>query len=320
MKKNKLLSNIVFILIVCIILIPCLLLVGTKINDRAKEKVDVYYLNTLNHTLVPIKAKLSKEVGKEEMTSCVIESMQTALQKNGVVSAIPKSVKILSTEVQNDMVSVNVSEDYNQLGNADEVICRSALVWTLTSLDFVNEVQILVEGKPLLNSNGRERGVMSRSTLLLEPEISPEVTEYAIVQLYFTNKEGTDLVVEDRMVEVTANQPREKAILEQLIAGPKDEGAYATIPVDTKIREITTTADGICYVNLSQEFASKPSNLNEAVTIYSIVNSLCKLEQIDKVQFLIEGEKMEVYKGRKDFGTPFTAIKDIQSVTAGEQP
>ena len=320
MKKNKILLNIVLVLIVCIILIPCLFVFGSKMNDSAREKVDIYYLSTLNHTLIPMKTKLPDKENESELISYTLESMQIPVQKDGIRCAFPRNVEILSAELKGDTVLLNLSQNYYKLGNAEEVISRSALVWTLTSLDFVNAIELQIEGKPLKNGNGQKVGVMNRNTLILEPEISPEITEYAIVQLYFTNKDGSDFVVEDRVVEVTANQPREKAILEQLISGPKEEGAYATIPIDTKIRELTTTADGICYVNLSQEFVSKPSNLNEALTIYSIVNSLCELEEVDKVQFLIEGEKMEVYKGRKDFGTPFTAIKNIETVVKREEP
>ncbi len=50
----------------------------------------------------------------------------------------------------------------------------------------------------------------------------------------------------------------------------------------------------------------------ELLTIYSIVNSLCKLDQIDRVQFLVEGKKLDTYKDNLQFKTPFTAVDSIR--------
>lgn len=101
----------------------------------------------------------------------------------------------------------------------EETICRSSVVWTLTSLDFVKNVRILVEGEPLKNQNGEAYAIFNRDNVWIDTEISAETTGYAILTLYFANAEGTDLVAEERVVEVNANQTREKTVLEQLIAG-----------------------------------------------------------------------------------------------------
>ena len=50
----------------------------------------------------------------------------------------------------------------------------------------------------------------------------------------------------------------------------------------------------------------------ELLTIYSIVNSLCELDQIDRVQFLVEGKKLDTYKDNLQFKTPFTAVDSIR--------
>jgi germination protein M len=108
--------------------------------------------------------------------------------------------------------------------------------------------------------------------------------------------------------------------LEQLIAGPKEEDHYATIPPETKIMDVTTTSDGVCYVNLSQEFVTKHSggSTGELLTIYSIVNSLSEMENVEKVQFLIEGEKVEAFKGHVDFSTPFVPVKSLKTVDVAQ--
>ena len=75
------------------------------------------------------------------------------------------------------------------------------------------------------------------------------------------------------------------------------------------------TKEGICFVNLSKEF--KTTHIGgtsaETMTIYSIVNTLGELDSVEKVQFLIEGQKEDEYI-HFIFNEPFqpdpTLIKD----------
>lgn len=313
MRKNKLLLNIVLVIILCIIVIPCGMLLFGSIYGDSSDKAEIYY-TTPGYVLKAQKTRISEDISREEAIMQLLNSMKEPSKKDGISPAVPEDIEFLSARMEENTAYVNISGTYFEMENAEEVLCRSALVWTLTSLDFVDNVAITIEGVPLRNEEGTEIGQMNRENVLLNPEISADATEYAILKLYFANESGTDLVVEDRVVEVSANQPREKTIMEQLISGPLEKGSYATIPADTKLRDITTTGDGICYVNLSQEFLTKPNNVSEILTIYSVVNSLCELDYIDRVQFLIEGEKVENFRGRSDFGTPYMAVESLKTV------
>ena len=46
--------------------------------------------------------------------------------------------------------------------------------------------------------------------------------------------------------------------------------------------------------------------------LYSIVNSLCEIEDVTKVQFLIEGEKLDSYRNVIDLSKPVEPNYDIQ--------
>ena len=58
---------------------------------------------------------------------------------------------------------------------------------------------------------------------------------------------------------------------------------------ETKIVNILTK-DGICYVNLDSNFLTVINNVSTEVAVYSIVNSLVELDNINKVQILVNGE------------------------------
>ena len=316
MKKKKWLLHLALVVIVCIILLPCLFLLGSKIGSSGMEGAEVYYLVSANNSLKEVRANVPQEAETSNMAFHLLERMKEDPKKDGMISAVPADVEFLSVHLEDKKAVVDVSSSYLALENAQEVVCRSAIVWTLTSLEMIDNVELTVEGRTLRNQQGKEIGVMNRENVRIDGDVPAETTEYAILKLYFTNADGTDFQIEDRVVEVNANQAREKTILEQLIAGPLEKGYYPTVSADTKIRDVTTTKDGICYVNLSQDFLTKTAtaNINDVVTVYSIVNSLCELEEVDKVQFLMEGEKIEDYKGVLDFSTPFTAVESLQTI------
>lgn len=312
-RESKLRKAIVM-LIVLIVLVPCAFMLYDSVIVSGEEKVEFYYM-TSDGVMKPTKKEIRGE-NTEDILVTTLRTLKNDTTAEGMLPSIPAEVEFLSVGLVNDNAIIDVSNGYHRLKNTEEVICRASIVWTLTSLDFVEGVVLTVEGQPLRDNNGQEFGPMDRSNVVIEPEISAETTEYAILTLYFANLDGTDLVTEERVIEVNANQTSEKTILEQLIAGPEELDARRTVPVETKLRDVTTTNDGICYVNLSQDFVAKHSGgeMAEKLTIYSIVNSLCELDHIDKVQFLIEGKKVDQFKDTLELKTPFAAISSLKGL------
>ncbi len=267
---------------------------------------EVYYVERENSKM---QEELREIGGKslEEMLENAVLQMRMPSKNEALAVAIPEQIEMIGIALEEGIAKVNLSANYSELKKGDEMFCRAALVWTLTGFYFVDGVELLVDGVPLKKANGDPFGAFNRNDLIVNVQIEAEPTNVSrIFKLYFSNSDATALVVEERQVEVNNNQRIEKYIMEQLIAGPKEEGNWATVPPETKIRDIVTQ-DKICYVDLSQEFVSKHSggSAGEILTIYSIVNSLCELKDIEKVQFLIEGEKQEEFKGHIEFGKPF---------------
>ena len=304
--------RVILFILALVILIPCSVLVYDAAIASSEQSVALYYMMS-DGSMKSTEKKISKS-DRKDMLETVLQLLQEGSKADSTMTSVPKEVEFLSVIMARNTAVVDLSAAYEQLDELEQVICRSSVVWTLTSLDFVKNVRFTVEGEPLVNQNGAEYQNFNRDNVWIDSEISAETTGYAILTLYFANAEGTDLTAEERVVEVNANQTREKTVLEQLIAGPEEKGSAATIPVGTKIRDVTTTDDGTCYVNLSEEFVLKHTGgeKEELLTIYSVVNSLCKLDYVDRVQFLIEGKKLDTFKDHLQFKTPFTAVSSIR--------
>ena len=135
--------------------------------------------------------------------------------------------------------------------------------------------------------------------------------QYATIDLYFTNQDGTELIPEERTVYYNSNVPLEKVVLEQLMKGPTTEGLYPTIPSNFTILGVTTDS-GNCYFNLDASFMNDALPLaNSSVAIYSIVNSIVDDCRVRRVQISINGENNLVFKDSIQLDQFFTKQTDL---------
>lgn len=92
-----------------------------------------------------------------------------------------------------------------------------------------------------------------------------------------------------------------------LIEGPKNEGLEKVIPEGTKINKIELK-NGIIYLDLTKEFIDNHIGGAEAEsnTIYSIVNTLTGLNEVEAVKININGYEEEGFKDNLiNFKEPF---------------
>jgi len=132
------------------------------------------------------------------------------------------------------------------------------------------------------------------------------------VTLYFPDPYAEYVVPEYRTAALAKDyESLELFIFRQLQEGPEEQGKVPVIPEGTKLLSVEVK-DGICYLNLSREFVENNpgGSAYETVLINSIVNSYTELPHIEKVQFLIEGEKREVYS-HMVFDEPFERNESI---------
>ena len=148
-----------------------------------------------------------------------------------------------------------------------------------------------------------------KNTSLIATNQDP--VEKKTITLYYGNSSADGVVAEKREVELRKDMQIEKVVFEELQKKPKSQELYATIPEGTKLISVTTDG-GICTLDLSKEFVdnSPGGSAGELMTLYSIINSLTELQGIDKVQFLIEGQKQEAYI-HAVFDEPFERNEEI---------
>ena len=212
--------------------------------------------------------------------------------------SVVNGYQILGWELTDTLLTLNVSADYLKTEPTAEILIRAALVRTLTMVPDVSAVAINVEGEMFTDHLGVAVGPMTAEMFIDNAGNEINAYEKVRLHLYFANETGDELVeLMTQPVVYNSNISLEKLVVEQLIQGPdaEMEGAYPMINPETKLLGVMVK-DGVCYVNLDENFLPQYYNVTADVTIYAIVNSLVELSHINKVQFVIDGRTDVVFR------------------------
>ncbi|MDD6056860.1 MAG: GerMN domain-containing protein [Clostridiales bacterium] len=274
------------------------LLVAVPLGCGEKQEEAQYYVEYLNKE----KTKLVK-LPYEPTSSDTIEMIEELLS---VLSSdsdhveyrkpIPNQVKVLNYSLEGVLLTIHFDAEYLSMDSVEEVLCRAAIVRTMTQLEGVDCVAFYIGDTPLTDAKGNVVGSMYKESFIQNPGEQINSIQDTTLTLYFSNPEGDGLVKEVREeVYYSSNVSMEKLIMEQLLKGPMGKEAKATIPNGTRLVTVSVV-DGVCYVSLDETFRNQDYKVNEAVVIYSIVNSLTELPTINKVQISINGDTSGKYR------------------------
>ncbi|MDI7247382.1 MAG: N-acetylmuramoyl-L-alanine amidase [Bacillota bacterium] len=139
------------------------------------------------------------------------------------------------------------------------------------------------------------------------------------VILYFAGPTNfdDDLLPEIRktagIAEAASPEERASKIVAELLKGPAGGSVLCpTIPKGTRLRALRI-ADGVAYVDFSRELASSHwgGSRAEEITVYSIVNTLAELPEVERVQILVEGASAVTIAGHVILDEPLEPNFDL---------
>ena len=268
------------------------LLAGCGEKEKKANQYLLYYVSEDGN-----KTETLEYIPKAITETAVLDELMYSLQnpEEDLISPVPETTSILKYEWKENQLTVYFDEFYADLSKKEEVLCRSCIVRTVTQLEGIQYVSFRVKDLPLSDDNGNPIGLMSKETFV--DDQNSEIGNYEEVELtlYFANEKGNGLVETTRKVYRNNNVSMETLILEQLIEGPEEkEKVYPTLPAATKILGVTVE-EGICYINLNEGFLAQGVNVEDAIPIYSIVNSISEITGINKVKIAVNGDSSKVY-------------------------
>lgn len=280
-------------------------------TDNTENMVTLYYLNPEETSLVGYQYELKEtQEDTDKAIAIILNQLKESPDLTKYKAVIATFMGFQKTSIQDGYVSLDFNAGYSKMDAVTEVLCRAAIVKSLTQLPSVEHVEFTINGQPITNQDGEIVGSMNDNSFLDQDISLNDYAMYGEISLYFANESGDNLVEYPVYLENGENSSVEQKIIEQLIEGPKNSELKSAIPEKTKVIK-TSIKDGVCYVDLNKDFLEGVPGVKDEVTIYSIVNSLVELPNVNKVQFTIEGKRVTKYRKTIDFDGVFGRNLDL---------
>lgn len=306
MKKIRKTS---FVLCICLALsIPAC----SRRTDVAEQDSYIYCLNADENGLVKVAYEFD---GKDtlENAEAVLEELKKPADEIEYTPAVPESVEVVECSLRGSILDVNFTASYQEMENIREKLMRAAVVQSLLEVEGINAVAFYVDGQPLKDKEGHIVGLMNEDDFVENTGSSPSSYQTDTLVLYFANEKGNELVQQKMDVRYSSNISKEKLIVEKLMQGPSQSGAYPTINPDANLLSVTIK-DRICYVNFDSTFLTGAYDVAPEVTVYSLVNSIVEGTEAVQVQITINGESNAKYMETVDLTQPLKKNMDWVAV------
>lgn len=273
-------------------------------QNEGKEKLTVYYVNKSGYEnggnyIEPVEYNIDE---RDDLVHKALDYLGTAPGEGEFATSLVKGTRIYSYSLEDGAMEIDLSPAYLLLNELEKSLVKCCLTLTLCGIDEVDTVSIYVDGK-LVEENLDARIMIIKDTDTNEFEKR--------ITLYFPENNYYYLQTEYRVLTVGQDKLLAEYVVDELIKSTQTEGITGSMPEGTRLLSVEQK-NGICTVDLSREFVdNRPMTASgQRMTVYSIVNSLVNLENIEKVNFLVEGARSAGYE-YINIGDSFTEFEDI---------
>lgn len=299
MNLNRSLHIFIFIIIsiaLAFIILGSMEEVETFRNEYMEGEA-IYLFDSNEGSLVQIPLYLDQIVDTDN-TRQIVEYV-LGLLTNGVRSSEyeptisdPALVKYYIIDGRN--VILNLARDYQSMPKEKRLLMVSSIVTTIVSFDAIDSVEFYIEGIPMKDDLNQTVGKLYGRDIVMNSGTIEQVESTNEWIVYLPTEDGKNL--ERRSVVLTSShyEKQEEVIMNYLLR----QDNRPIMGKGTKLVDIYTN-NGICFIDMDSSFQSipLPDGMSERIAIYSIVNSLCELDNVDYVQFMVDGEIVDTFRG-----------------------
>ena len=185
--------------------------------------------------------------------------------------------------LEDGVLSVSLSYEWNSMDQLDRRLAEVCLLRTVLQYPGVKQLCV--------------NNILLKETDYLLVDRAG-LDDQTAVNLYYSDMGGRYLMRETRERDESTAYGLQEFILNELLLGPENDDFLPPLPEGTRLLGVEL-AQGICTVNFSEEFVNnKPESHTQArVAVFSVVNSLTELAQVESVRFLCAGREIGLYSG-----------------------
>ena len=266
-------------------------------SEHVPENSVRIYRTDVGYSELTWEYYVPKAMTDEEITDEVLAQLCSTPESTVFNKIVPDSVKILSYHFGDEgQMVIDFSEGYLSLEPLQEILLRAGVVKTMCGLPGIDGVEFTVAGQQLFLNGDMMAGIMSDNDFIDNTGENVSFRQTVLLTVFYATESGDSLSSVRLLVESNGIRSQEELAAEQLIGGPGFETKeyLATLPSETQLNKITVR-DGICYIDLSEEFLGGVEGISDEVTVYSLVNTLTEFPSVKKVRITVNSATVKAY-------------------------
>lgn len=309
LKKMSIRKIIMATFTLMVLLILCLIDKNDKEIELDTSNIEYIYSNMLDSIYLLDK---NDYVALTSITTCdcnildkskdllnglIIDGAKSAIIPNGFRSIIPTGTSILGVKLDNKVLTVNFSKEILDISSEYEEAMIESIVYTLTSIEGIDKVNIQVEGKGLTKLPHSKKNIptsLDKSYGINKVYDINNTKDIDSITLYYVNSYNDNKYY----VPVTKyinndSQDKIKVIIEQLSNSLTYESnlmSYLSDNAKLLDYEIDDKTIKLNFNNMILSDISSNNILEEVV--YTIGYSINEVVDVDEVVFYVNNEKI----------------------------
>ena len=315
MLKRMILKKITITALTLFILLLIYLMPTNKINNRnldVKQNLEYTYTNDLEtiylldyndyvaRTFIKgCSCSSAVDKASDLLQGLIVEGKKSNIIPNGFKAIIPSGTRVLALNLDKGVLTIDFSKEILEINKKYEEKMLESLIYTLTSINGIDSVKILVEGeelKQLPNSNKQLPFLLDRDYGINKVYNLTGTNNIDSYTVFYVNEFNdnyyyvpvTKYINNDKLDKI-------KIIIEELTSNPVYESNLMSfLNVNTKLLDYEIKDDVIKlnFNNLILSDITGNSILEEV--IYTISLSVSNEIDVKEVIFMVENE--EIYK------------------------
>jgi len=258
--------------------------------------------NYVSRTLLPVSHESILDTANDLINGLIIDGKKANIIPHGFKSLLPKGTQLLDLELNDKILKIDFSSEFNNVKEEYEEKLIEALTYTLTSIKGIEKIEIYVNGKKLEylpNSKKKIPNYLDKSYGINKSYEITSLTDIDTYTVYYVsnNLEDSYYIPVTKYINNEEKQDKIEIIIDELSTNLIYETNLASY-LDTNAKLLDyEIIDEQVRVNFNDKILS---NITDDVILeevkYTIGLSICDELDVSTVVFEVNNEEISTFK------------------------
>ena len=269
--------------------------------------LEVIYLlddnNYLSRTQVSASNKDLISKSTDLIEALTIDGKKKDIISNGFKALLPRNTKVLNIELKDGILTINFSKEFNNIDKEYEEKIIESLIYTLTSIEGIDKIQILVENdklRQLPNSKKTLPEYLDKDYGINKQYELTSLNDILSYTIYYVNNYNNESYYTPVTKYINSEeQDKVKIIIDELSTSITYEtNLMSYLDTNVKLLDYEIIDDKV-KLNFNNLILSDiTSNVILEEVIYTIGLSLCDELDVEEVIFHVENQEISTFSSK----------------------